>query len=436
MKRIARWLSGSLGLLLLAPALAGAQTMAQADTLFQAGKWDDAQRVYLGVLRADSTNAVAWYRLARVALEGRSEPQRAITYYQASLLHGFVPNVIPHLGMARAYMALKDHNRALAQLDTIAAYGFAQPEAVRADSIFKPLAGHSRFESVLTRFQRNTEPCQHIPEARQFDFWVGDWAVSAPNGQRLGNNRIEKSLRGCALIENWTDGSSREGKSISTFDPVLKTWHQLWVSDNGTVTDYAEGSVEGSSLHFLARWRNANGDSVRQRMVFHAVHADTVRQVIDSSTDRGRTWSPPWVGIYTRQPSARSEVLAAVAGFLKSSLAKDTAGLSQYLHANARLTLMRPGPNGPRVLVFSASDFAKLVANPNQPGLDEAIRNSVVYIDADLAHVWAEYQVRRAGAVSQCGYDSFQLVRSDGGWKILNVSDTFRTTGCGQPWPR
>ena len=438
MKANAQSLTRSLGqlMLMLAPALASAQTMAQADTFFQARQWDNAQGAYLGVLRADSTNSLAWYRLARVALEGRSDAQLAIRYYQASLRHRFVPNVIPHLGIARAYMALSDHNQALAQLDTIASYSFAQPDAVRADSMFKPLAGNARFEALLTRFQRNTEPCQHMPEARQFDFWVGDWAVFAPNGQRLGTNRVEKSLRGCALIENWTDGSGREGKSISTFNAVRKVWRQLWVSDNGTVTDYTEGRLEGTALHFLARFRNATGDSVLQRMVLPAVHRDTVRQIIDSSTDRGRTWSPAWVGIYARQPSARAEVLAAVDGFLKSSLAKDTVAMSHHVHANARLTLLRPGPNGLRVLVLNASDFLKLVANPSQPALDEAIRNPEVYIDADLAHVWAEYQVRRAGAVTHCGYDSFQLARSGGAWKILNVSDTFRTTGCGQPWPR
>ena len=68
---------------------------------------------------------------------------------------------------------------------------------------------------------------------------------------------------------------------------------------------------------------------------------------------------------------------------------------------------------------------------------EETIRNPLVgHIDADLAQVWAEYQVRRAGAVTHCGHDSFQLARIEGKWKILNVSDTFRTTRCGQPWPR
>ena len=293
---------------MLVLALVQTPTLAQADTFFQSRQWDRAERAYSDILRADSTNPMAHYRLGRIALEARNDAQRAIAYWRSSLRHGFIPIVLPRLGIARAYMALNDHERALAQLDTIAATGFAQPDAVRGDSAFKALGGNARYEALLTRFQRNAEPCEHLPEARQFDFWIGNWEVFAPNtGQRLGSNRIEKALRGCALLENWTDGMGREGKSINTFDPQRRVWHQLWVSDNGTVTDYAEGRFDGKRLQFMARSRNAAGDTVLQRMTFHAVHRDTVRQVIESSNDRGRTWNaPPWIGVYVRKKSERN----------------------------------------------------------------------------------------------------------------------------------
>jgi hypothetical protein len=130
----------------------------------------------------------------------------------------------------------------------------------------------------------------------------------------------------------------------------------------------------------------------------------------------------------------KDEVMAAVNGFLKGMLAKDTIAMAQYIDPATRMTLLRPGPSGVRVVVLTGADFMKAAANPNQPPLDEPIRNPVVHVDADLATVWAEYQVRRAGTVTHCGFDSFQLARLGGKWKILNVSDTFRQTGCGQPW--
>jgi len=100
-----------------------------------------------------------------------------------------------------------------------------------------------------------------------------------------------------------------------------------------------------------------------------------------------------------------------------------------------RFTLLRPSPNGTRVMTLTGADFVRVATQPDGPTYDEPLRKPVVHIDGDLATVWAEYQVRLKGEVSHCGYDSFQLARLDGRWKILSVSDTFRTEGCGAPWP-
>jgi hypothetical protein len=133
----------------------------------------------------------------------------------------------------------------------------------------------------------------------------------------------------------------------------------------------------------------------------------------------------------------KEQVLATIHGFLKGLHTKDTALMASHVDTLSRFTLLRPGPNGVQVISVMARDFIKLVANPNQPALDEPIRNPVVQLDADLATVWAEYQVRRPdGTVSHCGYDAFHLARLGGSWKILNVSDTFRRTGCGAAWPK
>lgn len=135
------------------------------------------------------------------------------------------------------------------------------------------------------------------------------------------------------------------------------------------------------------------------------------------------------------QSSDKEQVLATIAAFTEALRAKDTVGMAANLDDAARMTLLRPSPNGGvRVVTLAGKDFIRQTTGPNSPAIDEPIRNPVVQIDADLATVWAEYQVRIAGKVSHCGYDAFHLVRSGGKWKILNVSDTFRQTGCGEMW--
>jgi hypothetical protein len=135
------------------------------------------------------------------------------------------------------------------------------------------------------------------------------------------------------------------------------------------------------------------------------------------------------------QSPAEKEVLASIQSFLTAMKAKDTVGMKLVLDPVTRFTLLRPSPNGTQVMVLSGADFVRTVAKPDGPVYDEPIRKPVVHIDGDLATVWAEYQVRMQGTVSHCGYDSFQMARLGGRWKIISVSDTFRREDCGSPWP-
>ncbi|HEX9164582.1 MAG TPA: VOC family protein, partial [Gemmatimonadales bacterium] len=62
--------------------------------------------------------------------------------------------------------------------------------------------------------------------------------------------------------------------------------------------------------------------------------------------------------------------------------------------------------------------------------LEERIYNPEVRLDDHLATVWVEYDFLVNGAVSHCGVDSYQLVRTADGWRILQIVDTQRRTGC------
>jgi hypothetical protein len=137
-------------------------------------------------------------------------------------------------------------------------------------------------------------------------------------------------------------------------------------------------------------------------------------------------------------PGDTAAVMAAVDRFLVALKGKDTTAMLAVLHPDARFTLLRPASatsDTVRAVVLTGAQFARVAANPSGPVLDEPIRNPRITIDANLATVWAEYQVRIGGGVSHCGYDAMQLIRTSGGWKMLNVADTFRRTGCGTPWP-
>lgn len=134
--------------------------------------------------------------------------------------------------------------------------------------------------------------------------------------------------------------------------------------------------------------------------------------------------------------SDSAAVVGAIERFFDALRSKDTTVMRASVDSAARFTLLRPDPaGGVRVVVLTGEQFLRSASNPNSPPLDEPIRNARVLVDGDLASVWAEYQVRRDGQVTHCGFDAFHMVRRQGAWKVLNVSDTFRREGCGGAWP-
>lgn len=75
-------------------------------------------------------------------------------------------------------------------------------------------------------------PCMEREEYRQFDFWLGEWAVVNAAGAAAGTNIIESTLDGCALQEHWVGAGGGAGRSINAWDRDTGRWHQTWVSSN------------------------------------------------------------------------------------------------------------------------------------------------------------------------------------------------------------
>lgn len=146
------------------------------------------------------------------------------------------------------------------------------------------------------------ERCQEQPEWRQLDFWIGTWDVVHPDdGRQRGVNVVEPMLNGCALLENWTAARGGTGKSLNFYDPQRRTWRQVWVDSFGNVLDYRAGEFRDGAMRFTGITIGPAGDTTFQKLTFHHVATDTVRQVFESSPDREGPWTHDWEGIYVRR---------------------------------------------------------------------------------------------------------------------------------------
>jgi hypothetical protein len=140
-------------------------------------------------------------------------------------------------------------------------------------------------------------------EFRQFDFWLGDWRVTGPDGRVLGHNRITSVLDGCVLLEEWTGAAGGTGKSFNAYDRAAGVWRQTWVDNSGGRLDLS-GGLDGSRMVLSNEATGPDGRTIRQRLSFEP-SGGGVRQHWERSNDGGATWTTVFDGLYT--PSGRKD---------------------------------------------------------------------------------------------------------------------------------
>jgi hypothetical protein len=141
------------------------------------------------------------------------------------------------------------------------------------------------------------------PEHRQFDFWLGDWAVTDSTGQRrLGDSRISSILKNCVLLEEWTGAGGSSGKSYNIYSRADGKWHQSWVSDTGNLL-LLEGGLRNGAMVLQGETPSPTGGTTLQRITWSVVDSDRdhVRQMWELSTDGGATWNVAFDGHYRRK---------------------------------------------------------------------------------------------------------------------------------------
>jgi hypothetical protein len=141
------------------------------------------------------------------------------------------------------------------------------------------------------------------PKYRQFDFWVGDWDAydrDAP-GSPVARNRVDAILDGCAIREVYEEAAGLVGQSFSIYDASRKVWHQTWVTNKGQLL-VLEGGFRNGRVILQGTMRGADGRPALLRGTWWP-EGDGVREVAESSPDRGKTWKPVFDLTFRRHPA-------------------------------------------------------------------------------------------------------------------------------------
>jgi len=160
--------------------------------------------------------------------------------------------------------------------------------------------------SLSTRAAAQAPPaCDADSAMHALDFWIGDWTVVDSTGTRLGDDRVEKILAGCAVVENWHGTEGDEGKSLFYYLPTLRRWKQVWVTGQA----FAVGGLKekelitrypGGGTRFQGILQGQRGPLL-DRTTLTPVGNGRVHQVIEVSRDGGNSWLVTFDAIYIRK---------------------------------------------------------------------------------------------------------------------------------------
>jgi hypothetical protein len=137
-------------------------------------------------------------------------------------------------------------------------------------------------------------------ESRQFDFWLGDWAIANPSGSTDATSRVYLALGQYLLVESWDDGKGHKGENLFAYSSDDKSWHGMFADNQGRVHVFT-GKVTQGLAEFYGPSRGPKGEAILNRIRVVRIAADKVEQSWDQSADNGASWKAVFKGEYSKR---------------------------------------------------------------------------------------------------------------------------------------
>jgi tetratricopeptide (TPR) repeat protein len=270
--------------------------MQAANELVKQKKWNEAEKAFAEIVKTDPKNGRAWFNLG-IARHSQEKWLLAIEAFKKNVEIAQAP--FGMYNVAAGYSRLNQKDEAFEWLEKALNSGAAFGSNISADADFENIKSDARFKKMKEIVEQKTKPCMFSPEARQFDFWIGDWDVFV-GGNKVGENLVELEVKGCTLVENWKNGSGGLGKSLNVYNASTKKWKQFYVDSTGSVLEF-EGEFKDKIMSLKGETVGANGAKTLHILDFHDLPDKTVRQHWRQSTDEGKTWNSIWDSIYKKK---------------------------------------------------------------------------------------------------------------------------------------
>ncbi len=264
-----------------------------ADSLFFVGSYKEAQELFNKTLKDTSKNSVSWARAGFSNLNQKNYDGALKQLEKSIALHAPVAvRVNVFASLARVYSVKNNKSKALTLLDSAVKLGYSNLNLLDTHADYTNLLEEPKYKQLRQLVYTRNFPCMANSQARQFDFWIGEWVVYITGTQTLaGNSKIEMIAGGCALLENW-DSKASNGKSLNFVDPITNKWKQTWVGSYvAGIQEFVEGEYKDGAMRFTFETNSQQGNKVMGRFIFYNEKTGQVRQFNETSSDGGKSWT-------------------------------------------------------------------------------------------------------------------------------------------------
>lgn len=136
-------------------------------------------------------------------------------------------------------------------------------------------------------------------------------------------------------------------------------------------------------------------------------------------------------GYALKAQTATDSVKAAINQLFTAMRNADSASIVNcFAEKHTLQTLVRDKEGNLQTKTDLVADFGRNISKLQKNAADERIEFGAIHIDGPLASVWTPYKFYLNGNFSHCGVNSFQLLRTKDGWKIIYLVDTRRKEPC------
>ncbi len=157
-------------------------------------------------------------------------------------------------------------------------------------------------------------PAWDFPEARQFDFWLGEWSVNnrflrsdgrwSDGGKSVA--KIYLILDGKAVLEFWDgkldSGNELRGFSLRYYDRASGSWRLAlnWPAPNAPGFSELQGWFRHGRGEFFSENQTEEGKTLLTRYSFSDISHEKFRWDNGRSSDNGRSWTGTWIMEFSR----------------------------------------------------------------------------------------------------------------------------------------